>query len=201
MSKSNLIKKFVLYAFAIIYDVVSILWCYIISSNFVYNLTEIQMNEHSIGIIGGADKPTLLFLLKYSDGHLLFALILGLTLFLCGGFCLIFKRTVTNNCRLKTTALSLIISFFGASGLSCFFIWYSIVAFLEMSMHPIAYPLSIIGGILSLVAFIIAIILYIKARKEHFKIKGIIIDILRSITTLPILFLLVAKIFAILQSF
>lgn len=62
MSKSNLIKKFVLYAFVIIYDVVSILWCYIISSNFVYNLTEIQMNEHSIGIIGGADGPTLMFM-------------------------------------------------------------------------------------------------------------------------------------------
>ena len=56
--KNNLIKKFVLYAFVIIYDVVSLLWCYIISSNFVYNLTEIQMNEHSIGIIGGADLPT-----------------------------------------------------------------------------------------------------------------------------------------------
>ncbi len=63
MSKSNLIKKSVLYAFVIIYDVVSILWCYIISSNFVYNLTEIQMNEHSIGIIGGADLPTWSFIM------------------------------------------------------------------------------------------------------------------------------------------
>ena len=63
MSKSNLIKKFVLYAFVIIYDVVSILWCYIISSNFVYNLTEIQMNEHSIGIIGGVDLPTWSFIM------------------------------------------------------------------------------------------------------------------------------------------
>lgn len=165
----------------------------------IIKLSNYTAQNGSIGIIGGADKPTLLFLLKYSDGHLLFALILGLTLFLCGGFCLIFKRTVINNCRLKTTALSLIISFFGAAGLSCFFIWYSIVAFHEMSKHPISYPLSIIGGILSLVAFIVTIILYIKARKENFKIKGIVIDILTSIITLPTFFLVCNEIYNLLQ--
>jgi len=168
----------------------------------IIKLSNYTAQNGSIGIIGGADGPTAIFLtFRLSDGYLLLLLILGITLFLCGGFCLVFKRTVTNNCKLKTTVLSLIISFFGASGLACFFIWYSIVAFLEMSMHPIAYPLSIIGGIFLLVAFIITIILYIKARKKNLKPKGIIIDILTSITTLPILFLLVAKIFAILQSF
>ena len=165
----------------------------------IIKLSNYTAQNGSVGIIGGTDAPTLLFLLKYSDGHLLFALILGLTLFLCGGFCLAFKRTVTNNCRLKTTALSLIISFFGAAGLVCFFIWYSIVVFHEMSMHPIAYPLSIIGGILSLVAFIIAIILYIKARKEHFRIKGIVVDIITSIITLPTFFLVCTEIYNLLQ--
>lgn len=53
--KNNLIKKFVLYAFVIIYDVVSLLWCYIISSNLVYNLSEIQRRGPSITIIGGAE--------------------------------------------------------------------------------------------------------------------------------------------------
>lgn len=61
--KNNLIKKFVLYAFVIIYDVVSLLWCYIISSNFVYNLTEIQLRDPSITIIGGADLPTWSFIM------------------------------------------------------------------------------------------------------------------------------------------
>ena len=155
----------------------------------------------SVGIIGGADTPTLLFLLQYSNGGLLFASILGLTLFLSGGFCLIFKRVVINNCRLKTTVLSLIISLFGATGLVCFFIWYSIVAFHEMSMHPIAYPCSIFAGLLSLMGFVTAIVFYIRARKTNLQPKGIIIDIITSIITLPTLFLLVAKIYAILQSF
>lgn len=153
----------------------------------------------SVGIIGGADTPTLLFLLQYSDGSLLFSFILGLTLFLSGGFCLIFKRVVINNCRLKTTALSLIISLIGASGLVCFFVWYSIVAFHEMPKHPLSYPLSIIVGIILLVAFIITIIFYIRARKENLKVKGIIVDIITSIITLPIFFWLCAEIYNLLQ--
>lgn len=153
----------------------------------------------SIGIIGGADGPTAVYLISHLlGGYLLFTLILGLTLFLCGGFCLIFRRSVINNCSIKTTALSLIISFFGASGPACFFIWYSIVVFHEMSVHPIAYPLSIFAGLLSLIGFVTAIVFYIRARKTNLKHKGIIIDILTSIITLPILFLLVAKICTIL---
>lgn len=165
----------------------------------IIKINEFTAQNGSIGIIGGADKPTLLFLLKYSDGHLLFALILGLTLSLCGGFCLIFKSTVINNCRLKTTALSLIISFFGASGLSCFFIWYSIVAFHEMSKHPLSYQLSIIGGMGSLIAFVATIVFYVRARKDNLKVKGIIVDIITSIITLPTFFWLCAEIYNLLQ--
>ena len=42
----------------------------------IIKLSNYTAQNGSIGIIGGADKPTLLFLLKYSDGHLLYALIL-----------------------------------------------------------------------------------------------------------------------------
>ena len=63
MNKSNSIKKIVLYALVIFYDIVSLLWCYIISSNFIYNLTEIQRRGHSITIIGGADLPTWSFIM------------------------------------------------------------------------------------------------------------------------------------------
>ena len=120
-------------------------------------------------------------------------------MFLSGAFCLIFKRVVINNCSLKTTALSLIISFFGASGLACFFIWYSIVVFHEMSKHPLSYPLSIIGGMGSLVAFVSTIVFYVRARKENLKIKGIILDIITSIITLPTFFWLCAEIYNLLQ--
>lgn len=60
MNKSNLIKKIVLYAFVIFYDILSLFWCYIITNNFVYNLTKIQGQSlgSNIKIIGGADLPT-----------------------------------------------------------------------------------------------------------------------------------------------
>lgn len=83
--KNNIIKKFVLYAFVIIYDVVSLLWCYIISSNFVYNLTEIQRRGPSITIIGGADLPTWSFIMGGIMGcacSVLFVLLSLATVFL-----------------------------------------------------------------------------------------------------------------------
>ena len=58
MNKFNLVKKSILSALVILYDIVSLFWCYIISSNFVYNLTKIQIKELGIEIIGGADLPT-----------------------------------------------------------------------------------------------------------------------------------------------
>ena len=63
MKKIVLVKKLVLSALVILYDVVSLLWCYIISSNFVYNLTEIQLRDPSITIIDGADLPTWSFIM------------------------------------------------------------------------------------------------------------------------------------------
>lgn len=96
MSKSNLIKKSVLYAFVIIYDVVSILWCYIISSNFVYNLSEIQRRGPSITIIGGADLPTWSFIMGGVLGiafSVLFVLLSIATVFL---FTILAIRKQTN---------------------------------------------------------------------------------------------------------
>lgn len=193
-------KKIKIYSFIALISGLLLVLASVLAPIIKFNILTSQ-NE-SIGIIGGADGPTAVYLTSHLlGGHLPFTLILGVTLFLYGGFCLIFGRVVINNCSSKTTALSLIISFFGASGLACFFIWYSIVVFHEMSVHPIAYPCSIFAGLLSLIGFVTAITFYIRARKTNLKPKGIIIDILTSIITLPILFLLVAKICAILQSF
>ncbi len=63
MNKFNLVKKSILSALVILYDIVSLFWCYIITSNFVYNLSEIQRRGPSITIIGGADLPTWSFIM------------------------------------------------------------------------------------------------------------------------------------------
>lgn len=89
----------------------------------------------------------------------------------------------------KTTALALAISFFGAAGLACFFIWLSIVSFHEVSKNPVSYPFSIAGGAsCSVVLYIISVVFYIKIRKTNISGRGILIDILTIAVTLPIFF-------------
>ena len=155
----------------------------------------------SVGIIGGADASTLRFILWHGYGgeNMVIPIVFGITLFLAGMFCLIFSKAVFYNCTLKTTLLSLTTSFFGASGLACFFIWFFIVSFGEMSKHPISYPTSIIGGVISFLAFIISIFFYIEVRSSNLSVKGIIIDFLTSITALPIFFLICSKIYDLIQ--
>lgn len=63
MCKLNLVKKSIFSALVALYDVVSVFWCYIISSSIIYQLTNIHINDASMGIIGGADLPTGSFLI------------------------------------------------------------------------------------------------------------------------------------------
>ena len=79
MNKFNLVKKSILSALVILYDIVSLFWCYIISSNFVYNLTKIQIKELGIEIIGGADLPTWSFIMGGVFGIAFSVLFVGLS--------------------------------------------------------------------------------------------------------------------------
>lgn len=79
--------------------------------------------------------------------------------------------------------------------------WYFIVVFGTMSIRPIAYPSSMVCGLLSLIAFIITIIFYTRARKNKPNPKGIIIDGFTVIVFLPIFFLLVETIYEIMSVF
>ncbi len=154
-------------------------------------LFRITSAEHgSIGIIGGADNLTTLFLTyRFALEDVSFLLFLGLVLFIGGLFCLVFSKTVLENCTLKTTALSLGISLVGAMGLYCFIRRLTIVAcenWIEpIELYPIEYPASIMVGLLALVVFVFLIVIYCKLRKRIFSVKGLVIDILTSILVFP----------------
>lgn len=153
----------------------------------------------SIGIIGGADGPTNIYLtFNLMRGEGLCAIILGITLIVSSLFCLVFSKTVKNNCSIKTSVLSLGLSAVGAAGLVSFFLWFAIVAFGEMSKYPIEYPLSIILGILCFIVFIALIAIYIKVRKTSWSIKGFIIDVLTSIVCLPAFFFIFSQLYELL---
>ncbi len=65
---------------------------------------------------------------------------------------------------------------FGMMGLMSFFLWLCIITFHEISIYPIAYPFSIICGMVCLMAFIALIALWIiifKKRHDKPRLLGI----------------------------
>lgn len=64
MNKHEKAKKLILSVFVILYGVVSLFLCYIILTQIIYDFSFVTTNESSIGIIGGADLPTLIFMLS-----------------------------------------------------------------------------------------------------------------------------------------
>lgn len=156
----------------------------------LYALSFFEPSSEAIGIIGGADGPTAIFITsRIFFGSFLGVLItLGIPLVLISLFCLIFPSFVQKNCCLKTTAIALLLSATGGMGLNCVGAWLG-VAMESVKKHPIAYPASIIGGALCLVLFLALIVFYCIERAKNLKAAGIVFDVLTSVIYLPFFFL------------
>ena len=166
----------------VLFSIIGVIIPFITLKNHTYQ-------NGAIGIIGGADTPTYEFVVfRILNGWPFVTILFGSALIVSALFCLIFSKTVKNNCSIKTTVLSLGLSAVGAAGLVCAFLWFTIISFGEMSKHPIEYPVSVLLGIISFLGFIVLIALYLKIRKTNWSIKGFIIDVLTSIIYLPTFF-------------
>ena len=129
-----------------------------------------------IGIVGGADLPTFSFAF-WSSGVFVLLATFGVTLVLISIFCLAFPKFIRENCGIKTTVLSLLISAVGCMGLLCLIEFLAIVSFGGTKRHPIAYPATIAVGILCLVLFLTLFVLYCIARKGETRILGVVFDV------------------------
>lgn len=49
---------------AILFDILTLFWCGVFLENIIYSVTRISADKGAVGIIGGADFPTLLFILQ-----------------------------------------------------------------------------------------------------------------------------------------
>ena len=162
--------------------------------------TNYTSKNGAVGIIGGADAPTYTFMLSALFDGLPFVLILlGISLVVSAGFCLIFSNTVKKHCNIYTSVISLGLSGVGALGLVCAFLWFSIVSFGEMSKNPIEYSVSILLGIVCFFAFVVLIAIYLKSRKINWSIKGFCIDIFTSIIYLPTFFFVFSYFYGLLN--
>ena len=181
--------SYIILASGILLLIIGVLLPFIALQNYIsYN--------GAISIIGGADIPTYeVIVFGWMNGLPFCLMLLGAALSISALFCLLFSKTVKANCTIKTSALSIGLSAVGAMGITCVFIWFTIVSFHEMSKHPISYPLSKILGMLCFFAFIVLIALYFKERKNHWTVKGFFIDIFTSILYLPAFFFTLGYLF------
>lgn len=72
--KKNILHNFVFLGFAVIYDVMILALSYLLFNSIIFNISSISVINGSIGIIGGADMPTLLFVLTKNPVMFLMAL-------------------------------------------------------------------------------------------------------------------------------
>ena len=157
----------------------------------------IVMHGGSSGIIGGMDGPTYWFILsRLYDGWPIALILLGISVVISSGFCLLLSRTVSTHCNIKTSAISLGLSGTGALGVFCVLWWVTLAAFGEASKHPVEYPVSVVLGMLSFMAFVFLIGLYFIVRRKNWSIKGIVLDVLTSLLYLPSFFMIISLIHA-----
>lgn len=145
----------------------------------------------SLGIIGGADTPTINFIMSCLVGTWQgLCFMLGVPLVLTALFAIIFKKTVSNHCSLKTTITALLISAMAGAEAGCFINCFLIAAMGQMHKHPIQYPWSVAGTTVAFVAILGLLALYIfKLRAKKPSGKGVVIDMLTAAVYFPFMFL------------
>ena len=130
----------------------------------------------SVGIIGGADGPTAILLVR-STGHLpMTVLSFGGAMLISGLFALIFNRSMAKNCSLRTSAISLGISASVSLEAFAFFLFASCYFLSNPNKHPIRHPVSLLVGIFALVALVSMICIYAKIRSKNKSLIGVLWD-------------------------
>ena len=107
--KKNALYNFVFLGFAVLYDGLILILSYVFSTSIVFSISRISVINGSIGIIGGADIPTLLFALITNP------VVLFMALFIIFGLSAATRITVVsfkNSCsmRLYITAIGFLIT-------------------------------------------------------------------------------------------
>lgn len=140
-----------------------------------------QPSGGSVGIIGGADMPTVFFITGIVLKRWPLCLILlGIALIITGLFSLVFSKTLREHCTPKMSALILASSAVGGLGEVSILMWLQ---------SPNPKPISaIIVSVIALIAFIALVAWYCKERKAEWSWKGALIDLLTCMLYSPAFF-------------
>lgn len=140
-----------------------------------------QPSDGSVGIIGGADMPTILYITAVLLNRWPLCLILlGIALIITGLFSLAFQKTLREHCTPKMSALALALSIVGGLG------EVSILMCLQ-GPNPTSV-LTIIVGVIAVIGFVALVAWYCKERKAQWSWKGALIDLLTCMLYSPAFF-------------
>ena len=140
----------------------------------------------AIGIIGGADIPTYRLLLWFvSSSWTLCLVYFGIALILTALFCLIFKKSVNENCTIKTSAISFCLSAVSAAAVTFGFMCLQIITYGMITDYSARFAIGVIISVIFLALSALLVYLYIKQRKGMMTVRGILIDILTVMVYFP----------------
>ncbi|MBR5188324.1 MAG: hypothetical protein IKW18_07625 [Clostridia bacterium] len=172
--------------YALIIFIISLLMLF--SGVYFTGILSALLPSTDIGIIGGADRPTVNFLLKkiLNDGGLL--VLFGLPTAFCSLFALIFSRPIKKHCCFSTSATALGLSACASLGAYSLLIFTSCFIMTKPSKHPIAFPASVGCGMIALIGFILLMALYCKLRGKKPSALGVFFDVAFSLMYMPTFF-------------
>lgn len=150
-----------------------------------------QLDDRGISvgyIAGGIDFPTYMdMMFNHLYGLWTIFVHLGGAIILSSGFALIFHKTVSNSCRIVTSAFSLALSVFGAAGLIFCMLTLS-TSGNELMRYPNANPTFFVCGLLCLFICIALLSSYFYHRFKRMSYRGFLFETLITIVYFPSFF-------------
>lgn len=153
---------------------------------FIFFILYLLDPKNHISIIGGADLAITgkLMIRRFLNGIYGIPITIGIFVVLISIFCLIFNKTVVNNCNFKSAKNILGVSF---CGMAAFFFLnhanavYSALYITNVEMSKMLFSESLLYVCLIIAAvalafLIVFIVKYIKSKIADFKIKGFILE-------------------------
>ena len=153
-------------------------------------LLSARLPDSDIGIIGGANHPTVNFYIRKMINSAYGLLILfGIPTAFCSLFALIFSRAVKKNCSLPTAATAISLSACASLGIYLLFVFAMCFIMTSPSKNPITFSVSVCVGMMALIGFILLTALYCKLRGKKASVPGLFLDAALALIYMPAFFL------------
>ena len=123
-----------------VYGIVALFWCYVLVSALVYSYSDLYVDSNSVGIIGGAENPALLFGLK----TMLLSPIILIALFILCSFATVVIGMIVALRKQPRRSLHIAV---------CVLVMVSLLLFLLIPIQTYVVSLYLLGKFVSIVRY------------------------------------------------